>query len=54
MFCDGCDEAEASPVDFVVIVLVPDEVTVAVVVETWAEATNEPGVTASYAELDLA
>jgi len=54
LLCDGCDEAEVSPVVFVVIVLAPAEVTVAVVVETWAEATSEPGDTASYVTLDFA
>jgi hypothetical protein len=36
---------------FVVIVLVPDEVTVALVVETCAAATSDPGDVASYVEL---
>jgi len=40
-------EAGASPVDLVENVLVPDEVTVAFVVETCAVATREPGETAS-------
>lgn len=44
----GCgDEGVFSTVVFVVIVRVPDEVTVAVVVETCAAATSEPGDTAS-------
>ena len=34
LLCDDCDEAGVSPVAFVVIVLVPDVVTVAAVVET--------------------
>jgi len=45
--CGCCDEDVFSAVAFVVIVLVPDEVTVAAVVETWAAATSEPGDTAS-------
>jgi len=52
--CDCVDEAEASPGDLVVNVRVPDDVTVAFVVETCAAAMSEPGDTASYAELDLA
>lgn len=44
--CDAVDEV-ASPAAFVVIVLAPDEVTVVVVVETWAAAPREPGDTAS-------
>jgi len=43
----GCDEDVFSAVAFVVIVRVPDEVTVAVVVETCAAATSEPGDTPS-------
>jgi len=51
---DCVEEADASPGDLVVNVRVPDDVTVAFVVETWAAAMSEPGDTASYAELDLA
>lgn len=53
--CGCCEETELSAVAFVVIVLVPEEVTVALVVETWAAATREPGdTTASYVALDFA
>lgn len=52
--CDDEEDADASPAAFVVIVLAPDDVTVAFVVETWAAATSEPGDTASYVALDLA
>ena len=45
--CGCCDKEVRSPGALVVIVLAPDEVTVAVVVETWAAATSEPGETAS-------
>jgi len=45
--CACCAEDEGSAVTLVVIVLVPDEITVAVVVETCAAATSEPGDTAS-------
>jgi len=48
--CGCCDEDVESPVALVVIVLAPDEVTVAVVVETCAAATSEPGDTASYVD----
>ena len=52
--CDCCETLVASEDGFVVIVLVPDVVTVACVVETSAAATRDPGDTASYVELDLA
>ena len=51
---DCCEAVVVSGDDFVVIVLVPDVVTVAFVVETCAAATNDPGDTASYVELDFA
>ena len=51
----SCGNVEAgSPLILVVIVLAPDEVTVAAVVETCAAATSDPGDTASYAEVDFA
>ena len=45
--CGCCMEDVFSVVAFVVIVLAPDDITVAVVVETCAAATSEPGDTAS-------
>ena len=52
--CDCCEDVFVSADDFVVIVLVPDDVTVAFVVETCAAATKDPWDTASYVEVVLA
>lgn len=52
--CGCCEVVDVSVVDLVVIDLVPEEVTVAFVVEACAVATSEPGETTSYAVLDLA
>lgn len=52
--CGCCSVGDASELVLVVIVLAPDDVTVAVVVETCAAATSVPVATASYVELDLA
>jgi predicted transporter len=54
LVCGCCVGVAVSAEAFVVMVLAPDEVTVAVVVETCAAATSEAGDTASYAELDFA
>lgn len=51
--CGCVGDVDVSAVDFVVMVLAADEVTVVLVVETCAVATSEVGEPASYAVLDL-